>query len=341
VNPIRLSFVACVLGWVVTGLASAAQSADPFAALSPQLTERIRKNRTFYRDPAQLEAWIPRLPEEIVAKINVRYATPPGSDPRLTSLDVFHARHATARQPVVIFVHGGGFSAGDKSHSGLIGNKARFFPAHGIVFVSVNYRLAPEVVHPAQTHDVADAVAFVRAHAAEWGGDPDALFLIGHSAGAQLVAQIVTDPAFLDAREVPRAAIRGVISVDTQLFDIPAALAHSKVEAPLREIVAMMYGKSPAEWRAASPITHLTAARHWPPLLLFHSTEPASPSAVAANHFAAAWRAAGGKAELQPAREKDHPSLGRDIGNADDWITDIVMRFLSENSGRGAARDPK
>jgi acetyl esterase/lipase len=296
------------------------------------LAERIRKNRAHYSQPAQLEAWIGALPAGIVAEANVRYSTPPGSDPRLTSLDVFRARRPATRQRIVIFVHGGGFSAGDKSHAALIGNKARFFPAQGFIFVSVNYRLAPEVVHPTQTQDLAAAVGFVQAHAGEWGGDRDALFLIGHSAGAQLVAQLVTDASFLAAQDVPFAAIRGVISVDTQLFDIPAALSHPRVEWPLREIVAMIYGSSPTVWQAASPITHLSAARRWPPILLFHAAEMDSPSAMAAKRFADAWRVAGGEAELEPAREKDHPHLGRDIGNPGDWITESVMRFLTRNA---------
>jgi acetyl esterase/lipase len=187
-------------------------------------------------------------------------------------------------------------------------------------------------VHPAQVEDVADALAFVRVHATEWGGDPEALFLIGHSAGAQLVAQVVADPSMLSVRKVPRSAIRGLIAVDTQLYDIPAALSHARVEAPLREIVEMMYGKSHDAWRTASPITHLSTGRRWPPLLLFHGAADDSPSAIASKRFADAWRAARGIAELEPAREKDHPGLGRDIGNVNDWITESVMRFLTRHA---------
>ncbi len=328
-----LLLMGCTLAAVMFG----ATSDDAFARLSPELTQRIKDKRKIYSDTAKLEAWIAAVPAEIQADANVRYSTPEGSDPRLTSIDVFHSKRNAKPQPIVIFVHGGGFSAGDKSHAALVRNKALFFPRHGLVFISANYRLAPEVGHPTQTEDIADAVAFVRKHAADWGGDPDAIFLVGHSAGAQIVVQLVSDGSFLARRHVPIASIRGVISADTQMLDLPAALENAREEAPLREIVEMVYGKTRDRWLAASPIAHLSKGGHWPPLLLFHSGSEQSPSATAARKFADAWRAAGGQAEVQSSREKDHPSLGRDIGKPGDWITETVMQFFTRNAAPSPA----
>jgi arylformamidase len=321
-------------GWFLTLLflgtlvGSWAATANPaLDALPERLRQRILKNRG-QREGAADEAWIAHLPPTITAGANLRYLEGTGADPRLTSLDVYRANPAGVRQPVVIFVHGGGMSAGDKSPAALIENKARFFPAHGFVFVSVNYRLAPEVRHPVPTRDVAAAVAYVRKHAAEWGGDPDGIFLIGHSAGAQLVIQLVTDAPLLAEFGVPTAAIRGAVMVDTALYDIPFAMPFTDSDGLQQEIVEMTYGKSPTQWAAASPSQRIARGRVLPPLLLFHAAEPASVSYQATQRFAERVREAGGTVLVEGAREKDHSHLGRDIGNDGDWITGVVMDFL-------------
>ena len=89
----------------------------------------------------------------------------------------------------MVYVHGGGWKRGDKSR---VGEKVEFFTGRGWVFVSVNYRLLPEGAHPANVNDVARALAWVHDHATDYGGDPDRLFLMGHSAGAHLAALVAT-----------------------------------------------------------------------------------------------------------------------------------------------------
>lgn len=307
------------------------QSAGPaiWDSLPVRLSTRIQKNRS-QQTATAAEAWVARLPADIGTEINLPYLANTGSDPRLTSLDVFRPRRAGPRRPVIVFVHGGGMSAGDKSPAALVENKARFFPAQGFIFVSVNYRLAPEVRHPVLTRDVAAAVAYVRSHATAWGGDPDAIFLIGHSAGAQLVIQLITDEPLLAESGVPAAAIRGAVMIDTTLYDIPFAMPFPDSDGLLQGIVEMTYGKSPAQWVAASPINRIAPGATLPPMLLFHATEPASLSYQAAQRFAARVRANGGSVWVEGAREKDHSHLGRDLGDEHDWITGVVMNFLRQ-----------
>ena len=272
-----------------------------------------------------------QLPADILHQANVPYAGPTEDNPRLTSLDMFWSAGKTAARPVIIFVHGGGMSAGDKSPAVLVENKARYFPAHGFVFVSMNYRLAPEVAHTVAVRDVATGIGFVRAHAKTWGGDPDALFVIGHSAGAQLVMEVLTDSALRKELDLPRRSISGAVIIDTQLYDIPFAIEHPDDDGWQREIVEMTYGKSPASWAAASPINRIGDAGGLPPLLLFHAVNPASLSYRAAWRFSERLRLAGGRVSMQSAREKDHSHLGRDLGNDGDWITESVMQFLRQS----------
>jgi acetyl esterase/lipase len=301
--------------------------ASPLDSLSDRLRQRIEKNRS-QRAGAAEEAWMAKLPPEIIREANLPYANVPGVDPRLTSLDVFRPGGEGRDRPIVVFVHGGGMSAGDKSPAVLVENKARYFPVHGFVFVSLNYRLAPEVRDPVATRDIAAGIAYVRAQALKWGANADALFLIGHSAGAQLVIQLVTDAPLLAELKIPARSIRGAVMIDTALYDIPFAMAHPDDDGLLQEIVEMTYGKSPARWAAASPINRLDEVAVLPPLLLFHAAAPESLSSRATLRFAKKVRSLGGTVSVEPAREKDHSHLGRDLGNERDWITETVMQFF-------------
>src|SRR6185436_2816923 len=92
--------------------------------------------------------------------------------------------------PVVFWIHGGGWQAGDKKEVQI---KPQVFNEKGFVFVSINYRLLPAVEMGAINRDVAMAVHWVHDHIAEYGGDPKRMFVMGHSAGAQLAALICTD----------------------------------------------------------------------------------------------------------------------------------------------------
>src|SRR5262249_28651835 len=87
--------------------------------------------------------------------------------------------------PVVVWIHGGGWQAGDKKD---VQKKPQALVDKGFVLVSINYRLLPEVTIKQMAEDVAKAIRWVHDHAKDYGGDPDTLFVMGHSAGAQLAA---------------------------------------------------------------------------------------------------------------------------------------------------------
>jgi acetyl esterase/lipase len=114
-----------------------------------------------------------------------------GDGPRRT-LDVYHRRDRPASAPVLLHFHGGAFYSGTKAR------EARPLIRHltsrrGFVCVSADYRLQPQVALADQVADVRDAIAWVRAHAAEYGAEPGALFLAGSSAGANLAIRAVCE----------------------------------------------------------------------------------------------------------------------------------------------------
>jgi acetyl esterase/lipase len=113
-------------------------------------------------------------------------------DGRRRTLDVYHRRDRPAGAPVLLHFHGGGFYSGDKAR------EARPLIRHltsrlGFVCVSANYRLQPHVTLADQVADVRSAIAWVRAHAAEFGADPGRLFVTGSSAGANLTIRAVCE----------------------------------------------------------------------------------------------------------------------------------------------------
>jgi acetyl esterase len=150
------------------------------AALGPTLDRpMIAKTNELMKDLA------PRTPP---ASVTVTSDVTYGDDP-MQKIDIYTP--AKARNlPIAVFVHGGGFVNGDKKD---YANVPTYLAQHGIVAVNVNYRLAPKVTWPAESEDVAAVVAFLKKNAARYGGDPRRIVLIGHSAGANLVASYVLD----------------------------------------------------------------------------------------------------------------------------------------------------
>src|SRR5262249_23495909 len=122
--------------------------------------------------------------------------------------------------PVVVLVHGGAWMMGDNRCCGLYSSVGKFLASRGVGAVLPNYRLSPGVRHPEHVKDIARAVAWTRAHIAEYGGRPDRLFLAGHSAGAHLVSLLATDETYLNAEGLRIADIKGVIAV-SGVYRIP------------------------------------------------------------------------------------------------------------------------
>src|SRR5262245_55807887 len=133
------------------------------------------------------------------------------------TLDVY-APLAAKNHPVAIWIHGGGWHSGDKSD---VGSKPQAFVDRGFVFISINYRLWPSVTIRQIAEDVAQAIRWTHDHAAKHGGDPKRLFVMGHSAGAQLAALVCTDERYLKAEKLSFAVIKGCVPVDGDTYDLP------------------------------------------------------------------------------------------------------------------------
>lgn len=126
--------------------------------------------------------------------------------------------------PTVIFVHGGGWTEGDRDFTfggaDIYNNIGRLFAAHGIGAATVSYRLQPGVTWQQQVADVAAAVAAIRDTVRARGGDADGLVLAGHSAGSHLAARVALDPDAQRAAGFPGDAVCGVLPVSGAALDL-------------------------------------------------------------------------------------------------------------------------
>ena len=129
------------------------------------------------------------FPEHVVASPQVEIANIDGFRP--VRMDIYRERAAPEPRPAVLWVHGGGWSRGDARTSGAFANWPAVLAslaARGFVVASVDYRLSGEARFPAPVQDVRAGVAYLRAHASEFGVDPSRLYLWGGSAGGHLAA---------------------------------------------------------------------------------------------------------------------------------------------------------
>jgi acetyl esterase/lipase len=139
-----------------------------------------------------------------------------------------YARPGASKQPVVVWVHGGGWMRGSKDE---VADKPSAFVERGFVFVPVNYRFVPHVPMSTIVRDAAKAVGWVHANIARHGGDPNRIFLMGHSAGAQLAALLCVDSRYIEAEKVPRLSIKGCVPVDGDTYDVPLQVATATAAA--------------------------------------------------------------------------------------------------------------
>lgn len=173
--------------------------------------------------------------------------------------------------PVILMVHGGAWRVGDKAMSRVVDNKVAHWLPRGVIFISLNYRMVPGADPQQQADDVIRALVFAQGRARDWGGDPTAFMLMGHSAGAHLVSLINSRPA--RAIQTGARPWRGAVSLDTAAMDIVATM-----QARHFRFYDEPFGKDPSFWQAVSPLHQLSADA--PPLLaVCSSIRPDHPCA--------------------------------------------------------------
>lgn len=217
---------------------------------------------------------IPAAFGDYSVKRDIQYA-----DGAVHRLDVYVPAAAGMARPVIVFFHGGGWDSGSKAQYRFV---AAALLTRGYVVVLPEYRRYPQGRFPGFVADAAQAVAWTRRHAAELGGDPAKLFLMGHSAGAHIAAMLNFDARFLRAAGVEPSSIKGFIGLAGPYDFLPLDTAR------LQAIFA------PAERYADSqPINFVDGGE--PPSLLLHGLADATVWPRNSQHLAAKIRERGGR----------------------------------------------
>ncbi len=217
-----------------------------------------------------------------------------GEDPR-QKLDILTPKddEGVATRPVVIFLYGGGWTSGAREDYGFAGAA---LVKLGYVAVIPDYRLYPQVKFPDFMTDAARALAWVRANIYRYGGDPQKVFVMGHSAGAHMAALLALDPTYTRAADLPDNAIRGVIGLAG-----PYAMVPSQVES-VREVFA-----GAVDEESTRPVHFANTAA--PPMLLLYGLDDDTVARQNAPQLADILRRAGRDVTLRAYPDIGHAGL--------------------------------
>lgn len=209
------------------------------------------------------------------------------------ALDVYipaRVEHA----PVIVFFYGGDWARGERAWYRFVGTA---LAAQGVAVVIPDYRKVPQVALSGFMHDAANAVSWTREHAREFGGSPDDIFVMGHSAGGQIAALLATDPDWLGAHDMRPRNLAGLIGLAGCYDFVPIPEGEKEM--------LLAFGTTPDEQRRGQPVSHVHGTE--PPMLLLqgandHEVEPAN--AISLTHAM--------QAQHQDVTLKIYPGVGHE-----------------------------
>jgi triacylglycerol lipase len=232
-------------------------------------------------------------------------------------LDVFTPETSASPRPVLIFIHGGGFVAGNKRSPGspFYDNIVLWAAKNGFVGVNATYRLAPQSPYPAGTEDIAAVVAWVAAKIGERGGDPARIYLMGHSAGAIHVANYVSHPEFHKVRD---GGLAGAVMV-SGLYEMGAS--------PMGDGEIAYFGSDPSRYAERSSLPGLLTTKI--PLMIA-AAELDPPRFVEQFNLLkqASCKGANGCARATMLPQHSHMSEVYAINAVDSRLADEILEFV-------------
>lgn len=229
--------------------------------------------------------------------------------------------------PLILFVHGGGWKRGDKANATGTA-KIAHFTSEGYAFASIDYRLVPAATVEQQASDVAHALAYVMDHAGKLGIDRQRIVLMGHSAGAHLVALVGTDPRYLRAAGLRETDIAGVVPIDGAAYDVARQMAGAG--RFMKATYQQAFGTDATRQHALSP-TLQAAAPNAPAFLILHVQRP--DGIAQSRALAQALETAGTSVEIDgfPGQGlQGHAEINRRLGDPDYPATATVDGWLKK-----------
>lgn len=214
------------------------------AALGPVWNENISVHNQIV-----IDTYGPLI-EKFEESIEIQRECAYGPDPRHT-LDVFcprtQERSAQQPRPIIVFVHGGGYTRGTKSLNGVVyDNVLYWFARQGFVGFNIEYRLAPQAQYPSGAKDLSASLQWITENAQTYNADPNRIIIIGHSAGGTHVASYMLDPVI---GETPLAGVCGFVLLSARLR------ADLHPENPNAKNVAAYFGEDAQLLEKRSPMS--------------------------------------------------------------------------------------
>ncbi|MFH1509472.1 MAG: alpha/beta hydrolase [bacterium] len=231
----------------------------------------------------------------------------------------------TSNYPVMIFVHGGAWEIGDKGNHT---NKGAAFTNNGYIFVSINYRLDTEeqdTMHPDHTKDVAEAIAWVHNNIEKYQGDPDKLFLMGHSVGTHMISLSATNQDYLNDEGLSLSDIKGLVLLDGAEYDIPVVYELNPTHFDL--LLRPEFGDDENVWISASPRLNVEERKDIPPAQLFYAGNRIV-ARIQAQLFANSLTDINVNAEVVSAEDRDHQTISTELGKPGDQYIKMIFKFL-------------
>ena len=228
--------------------------------------------------------------------------------------------------PVVVSYYGGALMAGDKNQQAFIGQR---FAAAGFATAVVNYRLSPGVTHPAHVQDAAASFAWVKRNIAKYGGNPDQVFVIGHSAGAYLVALLGADERYVAAHKLSLRDIRGVVPVSAFYWVERTGVAPDRDKS--------VWGTDKRVWIDASPAHHLR--RDAPPMLVLYADGDDEWRRQQNVEMVQALKAAGAAhVDIAQIAARTHNSIWSQVAEPNDETAERIIQFVRANTTARGSR---
>lgn len=234
----------------------------------------------------------------------------------LMSIPPLHVNTGTPA-PVIFMVHGGAWKVGDKKSQSVVENKVNYWVKKGYIVISTNYKMLPNTPVNEQVNDVAKALGVAQNKSITWGGDKTQFIVMGHSAGAHIIAMIASSTALYASNNIttPIAAVL----LDSAVMDTPTLMS-----AKHMRLYDQAFGKDPSYWQSLSPYHQLSSARM--PLLAVCSTKRDDSCPQAENFLKKA--ASLGTKTLLLKENMSHKEINEKLGK-DIPYTQAIDQFLS------------
>jgi acetyl esterase/lipase len=254
---------------------------------------------------------------------DIPYFRTSNADLKLTSLDIYQPENCVDC-PVIVYIHGGTWVLGDK---GSLTDKAKAFTENQFIYISINYRLSPDVKFPVHIKDVAQAIRWIYHHIRDYGGNPNKIYLLGHSAGGHLAALVVTDEQYLNQIQLSPSIIQGIIGLDSAAYHLPTLF---KAEPQNLYLFEWAFGSEERLWEIASPINYIKKNQLLPSFLLLVAGDRSVSQEVNQNFYRKLIQF-DHRVQIVHFDNKDHISIDYDLGRKNDPVFPLILNWIDQN----------